>query len=228
VRTWSSIVKRRNATSVVPFAWYDHEKSQWLSTLPLWRHWKFIPRISPISARDNGLLTPPHKQTHIHAVQRRHNTATYQYREGSTLWADSVRALKPRVSPPREHVIWSPSVCYCLERWFLTRPVHRDAWIYVQSRRLDGRNPDNFKGTWLISDLMTASYPQFHRFFSHVKRLLRRRNTSTGHSLEFPSTRVNEWDRGFYTSREMTVHVCFSFRLPGISILTFRRPTNTK
>jgi hypothetical protein len=101
VRTWSSIVKRRNATSVVPFAWYDHEKSQWLSTLPLWRHWKFIPRISPISARDNGLLTPPHKQTHIHAVQRRHNTATYQYREGSTLWADSVRALKPRVSPPK-------------------------------------------------------------------------------------------------------------------------------
>ena len=144
VRTWSSIVKRRNATSVVPFAWYDHEKSQWLSTLPLWRHWKFIPRISPISARDNGLLTPPHKQTHIHAVQRRHNTATYQYREGSTLWADSARALKPWVSPPpREHVIWSPSVCYCLERWFLTRPVHRDAWIYVQSRRLDGRNPDN-------------------------------------------------------------------------------------
>jgi hypothetical protein len=77
--------------------------------------------------------------------------------------------------PPREHVIWSPSVCYCLERWFLTRPVHRDAWIYVQSRRLDGRNPDNFKGTWLISDLMTASYPQFHRFFSHVNRLLRQR-----------------------------------------------------
>lgn len=96
---------------------------------------------------------------------------------GSTLWADSARALKPRVSPPppREHVIWSPSVCYCLERWFLTRPVHRDAWIYVQSRRLDGRNPDNFKGTWLISDLMTASYPQFHRFFSHVNRLLRQR-----------------------------------------------------
>ena len=77
--------------------------------------------------------------------------------------------------PPREHVIWSPSVCYCLERWFLTRPVHRDAWIYVQSRRLDGRNPDNVKGTWLISDRMTASYPQFHRFFPHFKRLLRRR-----------------------------------------------------
>ena len=78
-------------------------------------------------------------------------------------------------TPPGQHMIWSPSVCYCLERWFLTRPVHRDAWIYVQSRRLDGRNPDNFKGTWLISDRMTASYPQFHRFFSHVNRLLRRR-----------------------------------------------------
>jgi hypothetical protein len=90
-------------------------------------------------------------------------------------------------TPPGQHMIWSPSVCYCLERWFLTRPVHRDAWIYVQSRRLDGRNPDYVKGTWLISDLMTASYPQFHRFFSHVNRLLRRRNTSPGHSLEFPS-----------------------------------------
>jgi hypothetical protein len=131
-------------------------------------------------------------------------------------------------TPPGQHMIWSRSVCYCLERWFLTRPVHRDAWIYVQSRRLDGRNPDNFKGTWLISDLMTASYPQFHRFFSHVNRLLRRRNTSPGHSLEFPSTRVNEWDRGFYTSREMTGRVCFSFRLSGISILAFTWPKNTK
>ena len=47
----------------------------------------YCPDIPPIR-RDNGLLTPPHKQTHIHAVQRRHNTATYQYREGSTLWAN--------------------------------------------------------------------------------------------------------------------------------------------
>jgi len=93
----------------------------------------------------------------------------------NTARIDIVGRLGKGFLPPREHMIWSPSVCYCLERWFLTRPVHRDAWIYVQSRRLDGRNPDNFKGTWLISDLMTASYPQFHRFFSHVNRLLRQR-----------------------------------------------------
>ena len=98
------------------------------------------------------------------------------------------------------------------------RPIKKTRW--KKSRQV--------KGTWLISDRMTASYPQFHRFLSHFNRLMRRRNMSTGHSLEFPSPRVIEWHRGFYTSREMTVHVCYYFQLSGIIILAFKRTANTK
>ena len=180
MRTWSSIVKRRNATSVVPFAWFDHEKSQWLSTLPLWRHWKFIPRIPPLSARDNGLLTPPHKQTHIHVVQHRHNTATYQYREDR-----HCGQTRQGISPPkRAHDMIT--VCLLLFRALILnstrtsrrlnlRPIKKTRW--KKSRQV--------KGTWLISDRMRPSYPQFHRFFPHFKRLLRRRNT-----VHRPLTRV--------------------------------------
>ena len=183
MRTWSSIVKRRNATSVVPFAWYDHEKSQWLSTLPLWRHWKFIsPDIPHIRKRQR--VTDSTSQTDSHsrsATSSQHGNLPIP--RGIDIVGKSWSVVG--FTPPGQHMIWSRSVCYCLERWFLTRPVHRDAWIYVQSRRLDGRNPDNFKGTWLISDLMTASYPQFHRFFSHVNRLLRQRE-----HVHRPLTRV--------------------------------------
>ena len=131
-------------------------------------------------------------------------------------------------TPPGQHMIWSPSVCYCLERWFLTRPVHRDAWIYVQSRRLDVRNPGKSKVLGSSQTAWDQVTPNFTDFSPISNAFCADGNTSPGHSLEFPSTRVNEWDRGFYTSREMTGRVCFSFRLSGISILTFRWPTNTK
>ena len=45
------------------------------------------------------------------------------------------------------------------------RPIKKTRW--KKSRQV--------KGTWLISDRMRPSYPQFHRFFPHFKRLLRRR-----------------------------------------------------
>jgi hypothetical protein len=179
---------------------------------------------TPSIRRDNGLLTPPHKQTHIHAVQCRHNTATYQYREDHTLWADSVRGFPLQESTWYDH----PSVCYCLERWFLTRPVHRDAWIYVQSRRLDGRNPDKSKVLGSSQTAWDQVTPNFTDSSPISNAFCADGTPSIGHSLEFPSPRVIGWHRGFYTSREMTGRVRFSFRLSGISILAFKRTPNTK
>ena len=178
---------------------------------------------TPLIRRDNGLLTPPHKQTHIHVVQHRHNTATYQYREDR-----HCGQTRQGISPPkRAHDMIT--VCLLLFRALILnstrtsrrlnlRPIKKTRW--KKSRQV--------KGTWLISDRMRPSYPQFHRFFPHFKRLLRRREHVPRPLTRVPFYKVKEWDRGFYTSREMTGRVCFSFRLSGISILTFRWPTNTK
>ena len=164
--------------------------------------------------REISDLTPPHKHTHISRSQR-HPHGNRGHHEDNI-----VGKHRTELCPT-----WTD---HCL--FATVGAIGSQLHPYntaLESRRLDERNPDKSKDTWLISDRYTIM-PSIDRFFSHFNRLLRRRNTSTGHSLEFPSTRVIEWDRGFYTSREMTVHVRFSFRLPGIIILTFRWPTNTK
>ena len=77
VRTCSSIVKRRNATSVVPFLMIlSKESPKDFSSYLMKALEIYFPGYPPYPQRDNGILTPPHKQTHIHVVQRRHNTAT--------------------------------------------------------------------------------------------------------------------------------------------------------
>ena len=181
----------------------------------IWRssHWKLLPRgISHIPARFRIWLHVTNTLTfHAANVIRTATEATTK----TTLWETSDGL----------HSTWTDHCLFATVEAFRSQlhPYN----TALESRRLDERNPDKSKDTWLISDRYTIM-PSIDRFFPHFKRLLRRRNTSTGHSLEFPSTRVIEWDRGFYTSREMTVHVRFSFRLPGIIILTFRWPTNTK
>ena len=206
------------------FSWYYQGKAPMIFHLTLWRHWKFISPDTP-HIRKRQRDTDSTSQTNSHS-----RSATSSQHGNLPIPRGSIIVGNPgwRFPTTGPHMICSSSVCYCLERWFLTRPVHRDAWIYVQSRRLDGRNPGKSKVLGSSQTAWDQVTPNFTDFSPISNAFCADGTPSIGHSLEFPSPRVIEWDRGFYTSREMTVHVCYYFQLSGIIILAFKRTANTK
>jgi hypothetical protein len=181
VSTWSSIVKRRNATSFVSFLMILSRKSAndfppyLMEALEI-----YFPGYPPYPQETTGYwlhLTNKLTFTQCNVVTTRQPTNTARI--------DHCGQSQREVSPPRTaHDMLI--VCLLLFRALILnstrtsrrlnlRPIKKTRW--KKSRQV--------KGTWLISDRMRPSYPQFHRFFPHFKRLLRRQNT-----VHRPLTRV--------------------------------------
>ena len=162
------------------FSWYYQGKAPMIFHLTLWRHWKFISPDTPHIRKTTGYwlhLTNKLTFTQCNVVTTRQPTNTARI--------DHCGQSQREVSPPRTaHDMLI--VCLLLFRALILnstrtsrrlnlRPIKKTRW--KKSRQV--------KGTWLISDRMRPSYPQFHRFFPHFKRLLRRQNT-----VHRPLTRV--------------------------------------
>jgi hypothetical protein len=142
----------------------------------IWRstHWKLLPRgISHIPTRFRVWFHLTNTLT-IYAANVIH-TAT-EATTKTSLWVNIGSSIS--------HVNWSLSVCYCWSDCFSTSPIQHGTRIkktrWKKSRQVKGH---------LAYIRPYTIMPSIDRFFPHFKRLLRRRNTSTGHSLEFPSKR---------------------------------------
>ena len=181
----------------------------------IWRssHWKLLPRgISHIPARFRIWLHLTNTLTfHAANVIRTATEATTK----TTLWVN--------IGSPTSHVNWSLCVCYCWSDCFSTSPIQHGTRIkktrWKKSRQVKGhlayiRPLHHNAFNWpIIPPFQTPFAPT-----EHVHRPLTR----------VPFSKSTWWHRGFYTSRDMTGHVCFSFRLSGIIILAFIRSKNTK
>jgi len=119
-------------------------------------------------------LTPLRKHSHM-STRQCHPT---RHPFGATMRGQHCGWIYNGVSRCRPHMNRSLSVCYYWSvRYLVPRyytPVQHDTWIYVQSRRLNGRNPDKSKVLGSYQILSAQVTPNFTSQSSHFNRLLRR------------------------------------------------------